>query len=90
MNPIHLHALSARTMGFPRAIAHGMWTAARTLATLGPAASGPSTSAVWFRKPVLLPSTVEVVTDGGGDRRVAGLRSGHDPVREHLVLTLDA
>ena len=90
VNPIHLHALSAKAMGFPRAIAHGMWTAARTLATLGPAASGPSTSAVWFRKPVLLPSTVELVVDDSGDRRVAGLRSGRDPVREHLVLTLGA
>lgn len=88
VNPIHLHALSARAMGFPRAIAHGMWTAARTLATLGPAADGRSTSTVWFRKPVLLPSTVELVADGDGDRWVAGLRSGHDPVREHLVLTL--
>ncbi|MGA8978755.1 MAG: MaoC/PaaZ C-terminal domain-containing protein, partial [Pedococcus sp.] len=90
VNPIHLHALSAKAMGFPRAIAHGMWTAARTLASLGPASNGPSTSAVWFRKPVLLPSTVELVVDDSGDRRVAGLRSGRDPVREHLVLTLGA
>ncbi|MEP6855800.1 MAG: MaoC/PaaZ C-terminal domain-containing protein [Pedococcus sp.] len=90
VNPIHLHALSARVMGFPRAIAHGMWTAARTLATLGPVANGPSATAVWFRKPVLLPSTVELVVDDDGDRWVAGLRSGHDPVREHLVLTLSA
>ncbi|WP_406830747.1 MaoC/PaaZ C-terminal domain-containing protein [Pedococcus sp. KACC 23699] len=98
VNPIHLHALSAKAMGFPRAIAHGMWTAARTLATLGTAASGPSTSTVWFRKPVLLPSTVQVVVDDSHDRHglvdrhgrvVAGLRSGGDPVREHLVLTLE-
>ena len=89
VNPIHLHALSARAMGFPRAIAHGMWTAARTLATLGPGASGPSTSAVWFRKPVLLPSTVELVVDDSGEVVVAGLRSGLETAREHLVLTLD-
>ncbi len=24
-NPIHLHMLSAKAFGFPRAIAHGMW-----------------------------------------------------------------
>ncbi|GAB3082622.1 MaoC/PaaZ C-terminal domain-containing protein [Pedococcus soli] len=89
VNPIHLHALSAKAMGFPRAIAHGMWTAARTLATLGPEASGPSTSEVWFRKPVLLPSTVELVVDDSGPRTVVGLRSGRESVREHLVLTLD-
>src|SRR5690606_6733433 len=31
-NPIHLSALSAKAFGFPRAIAHGMYTAARALA----------------------------------------------------------
>lgn len=91
VNPIHLHSLSAKAMGFPRAIAHGMWTAARTLAMFGSTASGPSTSAVWFRKPVLLPSTVEVVVDDrDAGHTVAGLRSGRDPVRQHLVLALDA
>jgi acyl dehydratase len=35
-NPIHLHALSAKAFGFPRAIAHGMWTLGRTLAALQP------------------------------------------------------
>jgi acyl dehydratase len=35
MNPIHLHALSARAFGFKRAIAHGMWTQAHALAQLG-------------------------------------------------------
>jgi acyl dehydratase len=35
-NPIHLHALSAKAFGFPRAIAHGMWTLGRTLAALSP------------------------------------------------------
>ena len=79
VNPIHLHALTARTMGFPRAIAHGMWTAARTLAALGPRADGPSSSSVWFRKPVLLPSTVELVVDDSPHRVVAGLVSGRRP-----------
>ena len=88
VNPIHLHAWSARAMGFPRAIAHGMWTAARTIAALGPRADGPSSSSVWFRKPVLLPSTVELVVDDRAGRVVAGLVSGPAPQREHLVLEL--
>jgi acyl dehydratase len=99
VNPIHLHAWSARAMGFPRAIAHGMWTAARTLAALGPRADGPSSSSVWFRKPVLLPSTVELVVDDRTDSVVAALVSGRRSgasspggdgpgVREHLVLEL--
>jgi acyl dehydratase len=35
-NPIHLTALSAKAFGFPRAIAHGMWSLARTAAALQP------------------------------------------------------
>ena len=33
-NPIHMHSLSAKALGFPGAIAHGMWTKARCLAAL--------------------------------------------------------
>lgn len=29
LNPIHLHALTAKAFGFPRALAHGMYTSAR-------------------------------------------------------------
>jgi hypothetical protein len=88
VNPIHLHALSARAMGFPRAIAHGMWTAARTMAALEPRGNDASTSHVWFAKPVLLPSTVELVVDDQGPLVVAGLRSAKDPAKPHLTLTL--
>ena len=88
VNPIHLHALSAKAMGFPRAIAHGMWTAARTLAVLGARPAAPSTSHVWFAKPVLLPSTVEFVVDGTTDPVVAGLRSAKDATLRHLTLSL--
>lgn len=89
VNPIHLHALTARAMGFPRAIAHGMWTAARTLAALGPRTAGPGTSQVWFARPVLLPSTVELVVDDSGPVTVAGLRSAGDRATTHLTLTLE-
>ncbi|MFC8503243.1 MaoC family dehydratase [Pedococcus sp. NPDC057267] len=87
VNPIHLHPLTARAMGYPRAIAHGMWTAARTLAGLGPRFARPGTSHVWFAKPVLLPSTVELVVDDRSDPVVAGLRSAKDPAVRHLTLT---
>jgi acyl dehydratase len=88
VNPIHLHALSARAMGFPRQIAHGMWTYARTLAALGRSSLGPSSSSVWFTRPVFLPSTVELVVDAGPDGVTAGLRSTRHPEKGHLVLTL--
>lgn len=58
VNPIHLSALSARAFGFPRAIAHGMWTHARVLSSLQPRLPGAFTVDVQFLKPVLLPSTV--------------------------------
>lgn len=89
VNPIHLSALSAKALGFPRAIAHGMWTYARTLAALGRRVDQASTSRVWFAKPVLLPGTVDLVVDSGGTPLVAGLRSRRTPQTSHLVLTLD-
>jgi acyl dehydratase len=88
VNPIHLHALSAKAMGFPRQIAHGMWTYARTLASLGRTSLGPSSSSVWFTRPVFLPSSVELVVGHDGDSVTAGLRSAKDPAKGHLVLTL--
>ncbi len=57
-NPIHMHALSARLFGFPRAIAHGMWTKARCLAALGAALPDSYAVEVDFRKPILLPGRV--------------------------------
>ncbi|MFF5143894.1 MaoC family dehydratase [Streptomyces sp. NPDC013157] len=62
-NPIHLHPLTARLFGFPRAIAHGMWTVARCLAAHGvPTAADVRAE---FRAPVLLPGTVEYAAEGG-------------------------
>ncbi|KUM89190.1 MULTISPECIES: MaoC family dehydratase [Streptomyces] len=86
-NPIHLYPLTARLFGFPRAIAHGMWTAARCLAAHGT----PQAVLVRaeFRAPVLLPGTVTYAADGerfelcGGDRvHVSGgvhPLTGHTP-----------
>jgi acyl dehydratase len=59
-NPIHLHPLTARPLGFPRAIAHGMWTVARCAAA-NPDAGHLSAE---FRQPILLPATVTYGTDG--------------------------
>jgi acyl dehydratase len=68
MNPIHIHPLSARLFGFPTAIVHGMWTKARCLAALDPRLPGGFTVEVQFKKPILLPATVEFAeaSDGAG------------------------
>jgi acyl dehydratase len=55
-NPIHLTALSAKVFGFSRAIAHGMWSLARTAAVLQP--PKPLAAAQLdgeFKLPMLLP-----------------------------------
>lgn len=59
LNPIHVHSLTARLFGFPTAIAHGMWTKARCLAALGPQLGGRYTVEVAFKRPILLPATVQ-------------------------------
>jgi acyl dehydratase len=61
-NPIHLSDLTAKAFGFRRAIAHGMWTAARCLAALD--VPDAFTFDVRFRAPVFLPAAVDFVTEG--------------------------
>ena len=56
-NPIHLHAVTARAFGFPKAIAHGMWTKARCLAALGSRVPDAFTVDVAFKTPLLIPGT---------------------------------
>jgi hypothetical protein len=57
-NPIHLHPLTSRLFGFPRPIAHGMWTKARCLAALEPSLPDAYEVSVEFRKPIVLPGRV--------------------------------
>ncbi len=62
-NPIHMHALSARAFGFPRAIAHGMWTKAHALALLERQEGwkgGALSVSCQFKKPLLLPGTPQL------------------------------
>jgi acyl dehydratase len=75
LNPIHVHSLSARLFGFRSAIAHGMWTKARCLAALGSQLGGRGqgyTVQVAFRKPILLPATVQFTeAEGPGPNQEA-------------------
>jgi hypothetical protein len=70
VNPIHLHSLAARAFGFPRAIAHGMWSKASCLAALEGRLPDSCTIDVAFDKPVLLPAKARLLTasvDDGWD-----------------------
>ncbi|MEV6017850.1 MULTISPECIES: MaoC/PaaZ C-terminal domain-containing protein [unclassified Streptomyces] len=75
-NPIHLHPVAARLFGFPGAIAHGMWTVARSLAQYGPRQAVAVRAE--FRAPVPLPGTVTYAARGPSFE----LRSGD---RVHLT-----
>jgi hypothetical protein len=57
-NPIHLYGLTAKAFGFPRQIAHGMWSLARCLAALEGRLPAAVTVDAAFKKPVLLPGRV--------------------------------
>ena len=80
VNPIHLHPWTAKAFGFPRAIAHGMWTAAHALAAMQGRLPQALTYDVAFAKPLLLPSTVELFTspvDDGWAVEVRGRKGAH-------------
>ncbi|MDQ3760106.1 MAG: hypothetical protein M3331_09210 [Actinomycetota bacterium] len=62
-NPIHMYGLTAKAFGFPRQIAHGMWTKARCVAALETRLPDAFSVEVAFKRPVLLPS--KVVFAGG-------------------------
>ncbi|PTQ88391.1 MaoC family dehydratase [Agitococcus lubricus] len=57
-NPIHLYDFTAKLFGFPRAIAHGMWTKARCLAAYEGRLPDAFSVDVQFKLPVLLPAKV--------------------------------
>jgi hypothetical protein len=58
-NPIHMHPWTARLFGFPRPIAHGMWTKAHCIAALETSLPDSYEVDVEFRKPILLPTKVD-------------------------------
>ncbi|MCY1260649.1 MaoC like domain protein [compost metagenome] len=78
-NPIHLAAASARLFGFRRAIAHGLWNKARSLAALEihlPAAGYEVE--VRFQKPVLLPAELTLLASAPGPSGQFALRGRQD------------
>lgn len=74
-NPIHMHSLTAKPLGFPAAIAHGMWTKARALAQLESKLPDSFEAEVRFRKPILLPAKVEFAGKDEGEEILFAVRN---------------
>lgn len=86
-NPIHTSAVGARAFGFPKSIAHGMWSAATVLGSIEGRIPEKTVYSVKFGKPILLPSTVNVYADqvdGGWDLALRHPKKGYP----HLTATL--
>jgi acyl dehydratase len=64
-NPIHMHPLTAKALGQPTTIAHGMWTKARCLAALEGGLPDAYTADVRFKLPLRIPGRAAFsLTDG--------------------------
>lgn len=61
-NPHHLYPVTARLLGYRRAIAHGMWTFARTLAAIEAERNFalPIEADASFKRPIFLPGEIEI------------------------------
>jgi len=94
-NPIHMSALSARAFGFPRAIAHGMYTASRAFTESRADLTRPLRWDVEFGAPVTLPGTVLVRYEDdreAGSTRGIGWRpaTGDHPARRCFTVDVTA
>ena len=67
-NPIHLYPVTAKALGFPRHIAHGMWSKARCVAAMANRLPDAARVEVVYKLPIFLPGKVafgsRVVDDG--------------------------
>lgn len=87
-NPIHLHPLAARAFGFKRAIAHGMWVLANSLAVAGLPYEPPFRVTAAFRRPVLLPANARLLTATHEEQLRIWL-TGPTSDTLHVVATVD-
>jgi acyl dehydratase len=85
LNPIHLGDRGARLFGFERAVAHGMWSMARSFAALGrDALAPPVTAQVEFKFPLFMPAVARLEHWSGEERSVFVLKDGESG-RPHLA-----
>ncbi|MCZ4077089.1 MaoC/PaaZ C-terminal domain-containing protein [Rhodococcus sp. H36-A4] len=86
-NPIHVSTLGAKAFGFPKTIAHGMWSAAAALQIIEGRIPENVTYSVRFGKPIVLPATVNLYAESvgtGWDLSLLNPKKGYP----HLTATL--
>lgn len=89
-NPIHMHALSAKAFGFPRAIAHGMWSKAHVLALMAGQDGwkpGPMKVTCQFKKPLFLPGNAQLnwrAGESGWDYQLLNARGDAPHLSGHV------
>ncbi|MGH3724921.1 MAG: MaoC/PaaZ C-terminal domain-containing protein [Mycobacterium sp.] len=71
-NPIHTSSIGAKALGFPKAIAHGMFTAAAVLGNIQGEIPDAVRYDLKFGKPILLPASVGVWIEKDGSGSSAG------------------
>jgi acyl dehydratase len=59
-NPIHVHRIPARLSGLPGVVAPGMWTKARTLASVESRLPAAMAAEAEFLRPIVLPAAVSL------------------------------
>ena len=77
-NPIHLYPWTAKLFGFRRQIAHGMCLLGMSAAALNQEFNGPLALDVNFRKPVFLPSSVQLLAGSHRGGQAFRLLAGND------------
>ena len=88
-NPIHLSLVTARLLGFKRAIAHGMWTGARALSCVLPLKPLEQASlGIEFKSPLYLPGKATLWTAREGSLTCFEVRDGQGE-RPHLRAQLN-
>ncbi|GAB3375482.1 hypothetical protein NCG89_03380 [Spongiibacter taiwanensis] len=64
-NPIHLHNLSAKILGFKKMVIHGMWSQAACIAALSDQVGERSECFAQFKTPIFLPAKVQFCQQEG-------------------------
>ncbi len=86
LNPIHMADFSARRFGFERAVAHGMWSMARSLAALEACLREPArTVTVDFKSPLYLPGRARLQHWQAGAGERAFVLRAEQTSRPHLA-----